>query len=198
MRVLIALALCATATAFTPSSFGARSRAAALRANIVETLVALKGPNIVWGYDGPANGHEEAEIRGQDTFNTLIAAVTAAGLAPTLSGPGPFTVFAPTDSAFARLPKGTVEALLKDIPALTKILTYHVVPGTVTFEQINGDLKTVNGKELKYKRFSRKTFLDNAWVGQKGEGAATGSVFPTNVAASNGIIHVIDDVLLPQ
>jgi uncharacterized surface protein with fasciclin (FAS1) repeats len=80
---------------------------------------------------------------GAGTFNTLAAALTAANLVPTLKGPGPFTVFAPTDEAFAKLPAGTVDGLLKDIPALTKILTYHVVAGAVKAETV----VTMNGKK---------------------------------------------------
>ena len=89
---------------------------------------------------------------GAGSFKTLAAALTAAGLVPTLKGPGPFTVFAPTDEAFAKLPAGTVEALLKDIPKLTSILTYHVVPGKVmasTVVTLDGKkVATVNGKEV--------------------------------------------------
>jgi uncharacterized surface protein with fasciclin (FAS1) repeats len=89
------------------------------------------------------------------TFKTLVAAVTAAGLAPTLSGPGPFTVFAPTDEAFAKLPAGTVEALLKDIPKLTDILTFHVVSGLQRPTRNGRTFDTLNpkdgGKELSVK-----------------------------------------------
>jgi uncharacterized surface protein with fasciclin (FAS1) repeats len=85
------------------------------------------------------------------TFKTLVAAVTAAGLAPTLSGPGPFTVFAPNDAAFAKLPAGTVDALLKDIPKLASILTYHVVSGSVRPTRNGRSFDTVNGKEISVK-----------------------------------------------
>jgi len=152
-----------------------------------------------WGSEGPEQipPKEESEIKGKDTFNTLIAAVKACNLVGTLSGPGPFTVFAPTDSAFAALPKGTVEALLKDIPKLTSILTYHVVPGKVTKEAISGDLKTVNGATLTYKRFARQTYLDGAIIGKAPQGASFSAVYPVNVAADNGMIHVLDEVLIP-
>lgn len=120
-------------------------------------------------------------------FTTLVAAVEAAGLADTLSGDGPFTVFAPTDDAFAALPEGTVEALLDDIETLTGILTYHVVPGAV----MSGDLsdgmmaETVNGQSVTFT--VRETVLvDGATV-----------VMP-DIEASNGVIHVIDAVILPQ
>ena len=120
-------------------------------------------------------------------FTTLVAAVEAAGLAETLSGDGPFTVFAPTDDAFAALPEGTVEALLDDIDTLTGILTYHVVPGAV----MSGDLsdgmmaETVNGQSVTFT--VRETVLvDGATV-----------VMP-DIEASNGVIHVIDAVILPE
>jgi uncharacterized surface protein with fasciclin (FAS1) repeats len=120
-------------------------------------------------------------------FKTLVAAVKAAGLAETLSGKGPFTVFAPTDAAFAKLPPGTVDALLKDVPKLQSILTYHVVPAAVMAKDVkSGAVKTVNGKSL--------TVVANA-SGVTVDGA---KVTATDVAASNGVIHVIDTVVLPK
>ena len=121
------------------------------------------------------------------SFTTLVAAVEAAGLVDTLKGEGPFTVFAPTDEAFAALPEGTVEALLNDIPALTAILTYHVVPGAV----MSGDLSdgmmapTVNGQSVTI------TLGDGVMV----DGA---NVIMADIEASNGVIHVIDAVILPN
>jgi len=128
-------------------------------------------------------------------FKTLVAAVQAADLGPTLSGKGPFTVFAPTDAAFGKLPEGTVPALLKDKAKLTAILTYHVVPGRLTAKDLKAradkdgyvTLKTVNGADLKI-HFAGST----VHVGDK-QAVVTG----TDVAAKNGIIHVIDAVLLP-
>jgi uncharacterized surface protein with fasciclin (FAS1) repeats len=119
-------------------------------------------------------------------FKTLVAAVTAAGLGDTLSGTGPFTVFAPTDEAFAKLPAGTVEGLLKDIPALTKILTYHVVSGKVMAADVVKlhSAKTVEGSEVKI----------DASNGVKINDA---TVISADVAASNGVIHAIDTVLMP-
>lgn len=120
-------------------------------------------------------------------FTTLVAAVTAADLAETLSGEGPFTVFAPTDDAFAALPEGTVEGLLEDIPTLTSILTYHVVPGAV----MSGDLsdgmmpETVNGQ----------TVSIGVGDGVTVDGA---NVVLADIEASNGVIHVIDSVILPE
>lgn len=121
------------------------------------------------------------------SFKTLVAAVKAAGLVETLSSPGPFTVFAPTDEAFAKLPAGTVEALLKDKEKLTAILTYHVVPGAVTADKVVNlkSATTVNGKDVAIKAYGGKVMIGNA------------QVVKADVQASNGVIHVIDTVLLP-
>ena len=121
------------------------------------------------------------------SFNTLAAAIEAAGLTETLKGEGPFTVFAPTDEAFAKLPEGTVDALLKDKARLTAILTYHVVPGRVNSEDVAGlsSATTVNGADLAIKVQDGKVMVGQATVTQ------------TDIAASNGVIHVIDKVLLP-
>jgi uncharacterized surface protein with fasciclin (FAS1) repeats len=122
-------------------------------------------------------------------FNTLCAAVKAAGLVETLQGAGPFTVFAPTDEAFAALPAGTVEELLKpeNIEKLVAILTYHVVAGKVMAADVTTmKAKTVNGKELDIKVEHGTVTVDNA------------KVIQTDVAASNGVIHVINAVVLPN
>ncbi len=120
------------------------------------------------------------------SFTTLAAALTAAGLVDTLKGEGPFTVFAPTDAAFAALPEGTVEALLNDIPALTAILTYHVVPGKVMSTDLSEGLTatTVNGADI-------TITLEG---GAKVNGA---TISAADIEASNGVIHVIDAVILP-
>jgi len=130
-----------------------------------------------------------AVASGAGIFKTLCAAVTAAGLIPTLQSPGPFTVFAPTDDAFAKLPAGTVEDLLKpeNKEKLVAILTYHVVPGKVMAADVKTmKAKTVNGKELSIKVEDGNVTVDNA------------KVIKTDVAASNGVIHVIDTVVLPK
>ncbi len=120
-------------------------------------------------------------------FKTLVAAVKAAGLAETLSSPGPFTVFAPTDAAFAKLPAGTVDALLKDIPKLKAILTYHVVSGAVMAKDVKtGMVPTVNGQSLDVKADAMGVTVNGA------------KVTTADVKASNGVIHVIDTVLLPK
>lgn len=129
-----------------------------------------------------------AVASGAGSFNTLVAAVKAAGLVETLQGTGPFTVFAPTDEAFAKLPKGTVEDLLKpeNKEKLVAILTYHVVPGKVTAADVKTmKAKTVNGKELNLRVADGKVSVDNAHV------------VKADVMAKNGVIHVIDTVVLP-
>jgi uncharacterized surface protein with fasciclin (FAS1) repeats len=122
------------------------------------------------------------------SFKTLVAAVKAAGLVETLKGKGPFTVFAPTDEAFAKLPAGTVESLLKpeNKDKLVAVLTYHVVPGSLKAADVvkAGELKTVNGK-------AAKITTDG---GAKISGAG---IVKTDIETSNGIIHVIDSVILP-
>lgn len=148
------------------SSFNASVKAQAATADIVDTAVAA------------------------GSFKTLAAALQAAGLVETLKGKGPFTVFAPTDAAFAKLPAGTVDDLLK--PAnkakLVAILTYHVVPGKVMAAQAATltSAKTVNGASLTIRARDGKVMIDKA------------TVTATDIAASNGVIHVIDTVLLPK
>jgi transforming growth factor-beta-induced protein len=124
------------------------------------------------------------------SFNTLVAAVKAAGLVDTLKGTGPFTVFAPTDEAFAKLPAGTVEDLLKpeNKAKLVAILTYHVVPGKVMAADVVKlhMAKTVNGQELTVKASKGSVMMDSA------------KVTKTDILCTNGVIHVIDTVVLPK
>jgi uncharacterized surface protein with fasciclin (FAS1) repeats len=121
------------------------------------------------------------------SFNTLVTAIDAAGLTDTLRSKGPFTVFAPTDEAFAKLPAGTVEALLKDKEKLTKILTYHVVAGQVMSKDVKpGKVKTVEGNLLNITKGSTGIKVDSA------------NVVTPDVQASNGVIHVIDTVVIPK
>jgi len=121
------------------------------------------------------------------SFTTLAAALEAAGLVEVLQGPGPFTVFAPTDEAFAKLPAGTVEALLADKAALTRILTYHVVPGRVMASTVVGlsEAETVAGIMAPIQVRSGDVYVAGA------------KVVATDVMATNGVIHVIDTVMLP-
>lgn len=123
------------------------------------------------------------------SFNTLTTALGAAGLVETLQGDGPFTVFAPTDAAFEKLPDGTVEALLEDIPALTEVLTYHVVPGRVFSGDVVGldEAPTVQGQTVSISVEGGTVMLNDS-----------ASVVGTDVLATNGVIHVIDEVILPE
>jgi len=122
------------------------------------------------------------------SFKTLVTAVQAAGLVETLKGPGPFTVFAPTDEAFAKLPKGTLESLLADREKLAAILTYHVIPGAVLAAEVTkrNSAKSVNGQSVTIAVKDGKVMVDDA------------TVVKTDVKASNGVIHVIDSVMLPK
>mgnify|MGYP002636561428 CR=1 FL=1 len=125
---------------------------------------------------------------GSPDHTTLVAAVKAAGLAETLSGPGPFTIFAPTNAAFAKLPAGTVESLLKpeNKAQLVAILTYHVVPASVMASAVkSGPAPTVNGKTLTIKADGMGVMVNNA------------KVTATDLVGSNGVIHVVDTVILP-
>jgi uncharacterized surface protein with fasciclin (FAS1) repeats len=142
--------------------FGGKSFAAEPTKDIVETAVAAE-------------------------FKTLVKAVQAAGLVETLKGKGPFTVFAPTDKAFAAVPKEKLEALLKDKKALAAVLTYHVVPGKVTAADVVklDEAKTVQGQKVTIEVKDGKVKINNA------------TVIKADVATSNGVIHVIDTVLLP-
>ena len=129
------------------------------------------------------------------TFKTLASALTAAGLVDTLKGAGPFTVFAPTDYAFAKLPAGTIDTLLKDPKGdLTSILTYHVIPGKV----MAADVLTMNGKKVKTVQGAELTIkVDGSTVMLVDAAGKSVTVTATDVAASNGVIHVIDGVLMP-
>lgn len=133
-------------------------------------------------------GDKDIVIIAQEagTFNTLVTAVTAAELVETLKGEGPYTVFAPTDEAFAKLPEGTVEALLEDKERLKAVLTYHVVPGKVMAVDVAGmdSAVTVQGDALVIDT------TDGVMVGNA-------KVVKTDIVASNGVIHVIDTVLIP-
>lgn len=120
------------------------------------------------------------------TFNTLATALTAAGLVDTLKGKGPFTVFAPTDAAFAKIPKADLDALLKDKAKLTAVLTYHVVPGKVMAADVKpGMVKTVQGSSLTVST-TGGVMVDKA------------KVTATDIVADNGVIHVIDSVIMPK
>jgi len=121
-------------------------------------------------------------------FKTLAKLLTDAGLVSTLKGPGPFTVFAPTDEAFAKVPKATLDALAADKAKLTAVLTYHVVPGKVMAADVVKlkDAKTVQGQSVKISTMGNTVMIDNAHV------------VKADIVATNGVIHVIDSVILPK
>ena len=170
---ILTVAVLAAAVTLTPSLFAGECSAS----KTASAAACTAGKDLV------------AVASGADNFKTLVAAVKAAGLVETLQGKGPFTVFAPTDAAFAKLPAGTVESLLKpeNKEKLVAILTYHVVPGKVMAADVkNMKATTVNGKELSIKVEGGSVTVDNA------------KVVKTDVAASNGVIHVIDTVVLPK
>ncbi len=162
-----------------------KSRIAKLAAAAVVGLAL--GAGSTFAKTGDKDIVDTAVSAGQ--FNTLATAINAAGLAETLKGPGPFTVFAPTDAAFAKLPAGTVENLLKpeNKAQLTAILTYHVVPGVATAADVVklDEAKTVGGKMVSVQESGGSVMVNNAHV------------VTADIAASNGVIHVIDSVLMP-
>lgn len=145
-----------------------------IAAALAATALAVQAKDIV----------ETAVAAGN--FKTLATALQAAGLIDTLKGKGPFTVFAPTDAAFAKVPKADLEALLKDKAKLTAVLTYHVVPGKVMAADVKaGKVKTVQGSQLTIST-SGGVMVDGA------------KVTATDIVASNGVIHVIDSVVIPK
>ena len=157
---------------------------------------ALAAPLAIWGLPAQAGGAaagksivDTAKEAGQ--FETLIQAVEAAGLTDTLNGEGPFTVFAPTDDAFAQLPEGTLDELLlpENKEKLVEILTFHVVPDEMTAAEISGkqkELKTVQGGMIEIDSAARMTKVEHA------------AVIQPDIEASNGMIHVIDQVIMPN
>jgi uncharacterized surface protein with fasciclin (FAS1) repeats len=177
-----------------------RAGIAALALATVATPALAKNPMVGGAAMYPTKNIVENAVNSKD-HTTLVAAVKAAGLVETLSGPGPFTVFAPTNAAFAKLPAGTVETLVKpeNKGTLTSILTYHVVSGRLTAADIVAQIKagrgtatltTVNGGTLTAKMMGKTIMLTDAKGGMA-------HVTIGNVMQSNGVIHVVDSVLLP-
>jgi len=152
--------------------------------------ILLAGALAITVASSTASAADIVETAAAGNFNTLVAAVKAAGLVDTLKGPGPFTVFAPTDEAFAQLPPGTLESLLKpeNKAKLQSILTYHVVSGKVMAQDVVKlhSAKTVEGQDITIKTMNGHVMVDSA------------SVTKTDIVTSNGVIHVIDSVLLPR
>jgi uncharacterized surface protein with fasciclin (FAS1) repeats len=154
-------------------------------------MTTVDNDAIAGGYKDKSKQGDIIEVATEaGTFNTLAAALDAAGLVETLKGDGPFTVFAPTDEAFAKLPSGTVESLLlpENQEKLVAILTYHVVAGKVTSGQVVklDSAQTVNGQEVSIRTNNGAVMIDNA------------TVSAVDIMASNGVIHVIDEVILPN
>jgi uncharacterized surface protein with fasciclin (FAS1) repeats len=150
-------------------------------------VIVAQTLNIIYTREGAVMPHDILETaREAGMFQTLLTAVDAAGLSETLAEGGPFTVFAPTDDAFAALPQGTVQGLLADPPALVRVLTYHVVPGRIRSAQITHDSqqKTVEGGVLELAVNGSVTVND-------------ATVIQADVEAENGVIHVINRVLIP-
>jgi uncharacterized surface protein with fasciclin (FAS1) repeats len=176
-----------------------------IRAALMLTLAAA-----AWAAKNPMVGGKEMfpnkdiidnAVNSAD-HTTLVAAVKAAGLVDTLKGPGPFTVFAPTNAAFDKLPAGTVDTLLKpeNKDTLTKILTYHVVSGTLTAADLKKQIKAGHGSAM-LKTVSGGTLtamMDGSDIVLKDEKGGTAKVTIANVMQSNGVIHVVDSVLQPQ
>ena len=156
---------------------------------VLAVTLGLGSPIVVRGESMPDKDIVEIAVSA-GSFKTLVAAVKAAGLVDTLKGKGPLTVFAPTDEAFAKLPAGTVENLLKpeNKDKLKAVLTYHVVPGRVTSSEVANlsSAATVNGRSLSIDTRDGKVTVDNARVVQ------------ADIMATNGVIHVIDSVIVPQ
>jgi len=160
-------------------------------ARIPKTALLALGLSLSLGYSAQAQAPSQKDIVdtavAAGNFKTLASALQAAGLVETLKGKGPFTVFAPTDEAFAKLPAGTLDALLKDKDKLTAILTYHVVGGKVMAADV---VKLKEAKTLQGQSLSIST--------SGGVKVDMANVIKTDLAASNGVIHVIDSVMLPK
>lgn len=165
-----------------------------LASAVAATVLATGSVALAEGMASATSSHQvhaKADIVdtavGAGQFTTLAKALAAAGLVDTLKGPGPYTVFAPTDAAFAKIPPAQLNALLADKAALTKVLTYHVVAGEIDAGDVKtGQLKTVEGQSL------------NVVVSSKGVKVNDANVIKADVMASNGVIHVIDTVVLPN
>jgi len=156
----------------------------ALEANVLDTAASLEGVAVVWGAEGIAVGKEEADFKEFNGFKKFVAAVNAAGMGAELAGPGPFTLFCPADSAMDAFKGQWTPELIR----------YHVAPGVYNSGSITADIPTLNGKALKYERKFRKTFLNDAIIGQQEFG---GSGYPTDVQCDNGVMHGISVVLEP-
>lgn len=192
MKSVLAFVLATSASAFTsPNTFTASRPSTSLAADILSTLSGLEGPGQVWGADGIAVGKEESDLKGYDNFGLFCERLQSTGVAQALQGPGPFTVFAPTDTA--------IQAYEAMNGAITdgNILAYSIVSGNVASGSLgSADLTTLQGTPLTYGRRFRKDFVDDAIVGEKTFGLF--SDFPTDVACDNGVIHSVGIMLAPN
>jgi uncharacterized surface protein with fasciclin (FAS1) repeats len=190
LRLAVLAVAASSCAAFMPASPAFAGRTAlVLDANVVDTLATLEGPGQVWGADGIAVGKEESDFKGYDNFKLFSARLQSSGVGATLAGAGPFTVFAPTDSAIE-----CYETMFKPFGA--EEIKYCVVPGKISASAVaSTPLVTLQGSTLAYKRQFRKDFVNDAIVGEKTFGAF--SDFPIDVACDNGIIHSIGLVLAP-
>jgi uncharacterized surface protein with fasciclin (FAS1) repeats len=160
-----------------------------MNANIVDTLRSLEGPGQVWGADGIDVGMGEADLKGYDNFGLFSERLASTGVAATLQGAGPFTVFAATDTAIQ-----TYETL--NGPVTAAVLNYSIVPGTVSAASVSSNpLTTVQGESLTYSRKFRKDFVDDAILGEKTFGGF--SDFPVDVSCDNGLIHTVGIIVSP-
>jgi hypothetical protein len=164
-----------------------QARSTALDANLVDTLAGLQGPGQVWGADGIAAGFEEADLKGYDNFGLFVQRLQESGVANTLAGPGPFTVFAPTDTAIQsyELTRGPFDAT-----AISLCIVQGGIPSSAVGTTA---LTTVNGESLTYSRKFRKDFVNDSIIGEKTFGVYED--FPTDVACDNGIIHTVGQAI---
>jgi len=180
IAIAAASAITATGTASAQCSFHEAHGYGTADRNVLKQMPARAGFIRTGGYQKIQAQPDIVDTAvAAGSFDTLVKAVQAAGLVDTLKGDGPYTVFAPTDEAFAKLPPGTLDALLNDREMLTKVLTYHVVPGTLDAKQVTSmsKLATVEGSYLP---------------------VASIDIASTDIMTSNGVIHVVNEVLIPQ
>jgi uncharacterized surface protein with fasciclin (FAS1) repeats len=179
------LSLAAVACSAFTAPLSTSRATSSLAASIVDTAAGLEGVAVVWGAEGIAVGKEESDFKEFNGFGKFLAALSAAGLSAELNGAGPFTLFLPADYAMNAFKGELTPELLK----------YHIAAGQHTLGSIGADIPTLNGQSLKYERKFRKTFMNDAIIGQQEFG---GSGYPTDVMADNGIIHGISVVLEPN
>ena len=173
----------AAPAAAAPAAAAPVAAAPATGGALVATLAGLEGPGQVWGADGIAVGKEESDLKGYDNFDLFVARLESTGVAATLNGPGPFTVFAPVNTA--------IETYEKNFgPFDAAACSTHIVSGNVASSQVgSADLSNIGGTPLVYKRAFRKDFVNDVIIGEKTFGLF--SDFPTDVATSNGVIHSV-------